>query len=150
MIPDFFSIINDEIVARTLEEHNVFFGCILELHDLERTRHPRMQACREGNDLYRYVRSLRHIDQVHELPTGDSRAAYHAMDNGLVQDERESWRVLAAHQISALGPELEQSGHALSRGLLTIESLQNGRCVLLGLENPGNQHRLELADRSGR
>ena len=72
-----------------------------------------------------------------ELPTRNSRAPDSAVDDRLVQDEGEPGGILAVQQISALGPELDKGGHALSRGLLIVESLQDGRRVIFYLKDPG-------------
>src|SRR2546421_8842165 len=66
------------------------------------------------------------------------------MDDGLVEHERELRRILAGQQIPALRTKVDKRGHALIRRFLIIENLQNGRRILLDLEDSGNEHCLEL------
>ena len=122
----FLRIVADEIAAWTLEEYDVFVGCVFELDDLERSPHPGMKASREGYHLDRHVPQVGQLGQVPKLPTRDGRAARQPADDGFVEQEGEFRCVVADQQVPALGSEFDQGGHALGRGVLTVEGPQDG------------------------
>src|ERR1700678_3501767 len=79
-----------------------------------------------------------------ELPTHDGGATDYAVDDRLVEYEREVRSILPGQQVCTCGSELNHRGQSLSRRFLIIENLQNGSCVFFRLENSRDKHWLKL------